>query len=388
MFPMNQNEKITFLKAIYYNFHPVPVKKPWRDATGGFGNYVPLQGWIEIYDTEGCCGETFCSSGIVDNILPLILTGETRTYREWYDYIYWKMRNYGFQSGQIADLGQLDLIMLEILAQREKKPLHRFLGAVKDWAVAYKGGGSLLADDEDLLADMVRYTEEGYKTVKFKVGSDWGKNMERDARRMEKVRNAVGPDIEIAVDGNQVWDVENALVFADMIRPYNPAWYEEPVHSHDMNAIKSLREQVNMKIGYGESMRNYFAFETYVEKGVDHLMPLIGRMSKMSDLIKIRDLAREKGIRFSSGGTVWINAAFGALYDETEMLENHEPMMEPIGDCLLIKPEEKNGRLYLEDIPGAPIRLNKKKLEENGTLESVRYFNSSTPMLFAVRAAY
>lgn len=59
---------------------------------------------------------------------------------------------------------------------------------------------------------------------------------------------------------------------------------------------RRLRSRVNMKIGYGESMRNGFAFETYAEKGVDYLMPLVGRMSKMSDLIKIRDLAREKGL--------------------------------------------------------------------------------------------
>lgn len=389
MFHINQDASITFLKAVYYNFHPIPVKKPWRDATGGFGNYVPLQGWVTVWDTEGYCGETFCSSGFADNILPLILTGETRTYREWYDYIYWKMRNYGFQSGQIVDLGQLDLMMLEIMAKRENKPLHRFLGAAKDWAAAYKGGGSLLSEDEDLTAEMVRYVEEGYRTVKFKVGSSWGKDMERDVRRMEMVREAVGPDVEIAVDGNQVWSVEDALTFADMIRPYNPAWYEEPVHSHDMNAIKRLRDQVNMKLGYGESMRNYFAFETYAEKGVDHLMPLVGRMSRMSDLLKIRNLAREKGLRFSSGGTVWLNAAFGALYDENELLENHEPMTEPIGDCLLVKPEEKKGRLYLPDIPGSPIRLDVKRLEENGTIESIRYFYASSSALnFAVRGAY
>lgn len=349
----------------------------------------PLQGWIDLYDSEGYSGGTFCSMGIVNNILPLILTGETRTYQEWYDYIYWKMRNFGFQSGQIVDLGQLDLIMLEIMAKRENKPLHRFLGAKKDWAAAYKGGGSLLSDDEDLTADMVRYVEEGYRTIKFKVGSDWGKNMERDARRMEKVRAAVGEDIEIAVDANQVWNVEDALKFADMIRPYRPAWYEEPVHSHDMNAIQELRERVNIKIGYGESMRNRFAFETYAEKGVDHLMPLVGRMSRMSDLLEIRDLAREKKLRFSSGGTVWINAVFGALYEETEMLENHEPMTLPIGECLEIKPEEKNGRLYLPDIPGSPVRLDLRKLEADRVLESVKYFYAdSTKLNFAVRAAY
>lgn len=389
MFDINGDSKFTFSKAVYYNFYPVPVKKPWRDATGGFGNYVPLQGWIRLYDSEGYYGETFCSTGIVNNILPLILTGETRTYEEWYNYIYWKMRNYGFQSGQIVDLGQLDILMLEIMAKREKKPLHRFLGATKDWAAAYKGGGSLLSDDDDLVEDMARYVEEGYRTVKFKVGSDWGQDMERDARRMEKVRAAVGPDIEIAVDGNQVWNVEQALRFADMIRPYRPAWFEEPVHSHDMNAIKALREQVGMMVGYGESMRNYYAFETYAEKGVDHLMPLVGRMSRMSDLMKIRQLAKENGLRFSSGGTVWINAAFGALYDENEMLENHEPMTEPIGDCLSVKPEEKDGRLYLPDIEGSPIRLDVEGLERRGVIESIKYFQAGTgSQSFAVRGAY
>lgn len=389
MFPIDKNEKFTFSKAVYHNFRPIPVKKPWRDATGGFGSFVPLQGWVDIYDSEGYHGGTFCSSGLVQSIIPLILTGETKTYKEWYHYLYWKLRNFGFQSGQIVDLGQFDLIMLEIMARRRDLPLHRFLGAKKDWAAAYKGGGSLLSSDEDLVADMVRYVEEGYRTIKFKVGSDWGKNMERDVRRMEKVRAAIGDDIEIAVDGNQVWDLEDAVKFADMIRPYHPAWYEEPVHSHDMNAIKELRERVGMMVGYGESMRNRFAFETYVEKGVDHLMPLVGRMSRMSDLLVIRDMARKNGLRFSSGGTVWINAAFGTLYEENEMLENHEPMTGPIGECLSVKPEEKGGKLWLPDIPGSPIRLNLEKLEKDGTLESTRYFYAdSANHNFAVRAAY
>lgn len=389
MFPIDRNEKLKFSKAVYYNFHPIPVKKPWRDATGGFGSYVPLQGWVDIYDGEGFAGGTFCSFGMVQNILPLILSGEERTYEEWYQYIYWKMRNFGFQSGQITDLGQLDLVMLEILSKRAEKPLHRFLGARKDWAAAYKGGGSLLSDDKDLVSDMARYTEEGYRTVKFKVGSDWGANMERDVRRMKLVREAVGPDVEIAVDANQVWNIDEALQFADLIRPYRPAWYEEPVHSHDMTAIEQLCAQVGMTIGFGESMRNYYAFETYAEKGVGHLMPLVGRMSRMEDLLKIRELAHRRNLRFSSGGTVWINAVFGTLYDEDELLENHEPMTEPIGNYLALKPEEKNGRLYLSDKPGMPIELNLKKLEKDGILESIKYFYSNSfKGNFAVRAAY
>lgn len=389
MFPIDVNQEITFSKAVYYNFHPVKVKKPWRDATGGFGNFVPLQAWVEIYDSEGYSGATFCSKGMLENILPAIMTGETKTYADWYETLYWKLRNFGFQSGQIVDLGQLDLIMLEILAKRKSMPLHRYLGAKKDWAACYKGGGSLLSDDDDLVSDMVRYVEEGYKTIKFKVGSDWGRNMDRDILRMKKVRDAVGNDIEIAIDGNQVWNAKDAVIFADRVRKYNPAWYEEPVHSHDMNSIKSVREQSGMVIGYGESMRNYFAFETYAEKGVDHLMPLVGRMSKMEDLLKIRDYCREKGLRFSSGGTIWTNAIFGALYDENELLENHEPMTQPIGECLTVKPEERNGRIYLPDIIGSPIRLDVQGMESRGLLESVRYiYADKLNQQFAVRGAY
>ena len=101
------------------------------------------------------------------------------------------------------------------------------------------------------------------------------------------------------------------------------------------------------------------------------------------------DLAREKGLRFSSGGTVWLNAAFGALYNERELLENHEPMTQPMGECLSVKPEEKNGRLYLPDIEGGPIRLNLEKLEREGVIESVRYFYvSDAKQQFAVRGSY
>ena len=41
-------------------------------------------------------------------------------------------------------------------------------------------------------------------------------------------------------------------------------------------------------------MRIYYEYETYIEKGVDHVQPSVGRMTRMDDLIRIRDLAREK----------------------------------------------------------------------------------------------
>ena len=82
---------------------------------------------------------------------------------------------------------------------------------------------------------MVRYVEEGYTTVKFKVGSNDGTDMERDLRRIEKVRKAVGDKIGVAVDCNQRWDVDSAYKFAKLCEPYHLAWLEEPFPQHERN---------------------------------------------------------------------------------------------------------------------------------------------------------
>lgn len=372
MFTFSFEDKIKFTKAVYYHFHKIPLPKPFKDGTGGMGKFAPEQGCIELYDQEGACAHLSVGPGFITDILPMILNGEEHSYNEWRNSLYWKIRNAGFQSEKAVEVGQLDLMMLDILAQRANKPLHRFMGATKDWTQAYKGGGSLLMEDDELVEDMVRYVEEGYTTVKFKVGSNDGTDMERDLRRIEKVRKAVGDKIGVAVDCNQRWDVDSAYKFAKLCEPYHLAWLEEPIHSHNMNGIRRLKEMgVKIPIAFGESMRIYYEYETYIEKGVDHVQPSVGRMTRMDDLIRIRDLAREKGVKFTSGGRIYLNAIFGCLYNEDEWIEYHEPISRPVGAYTLFQPEEKNGRFYCQpDLPGNPQRLDIAKLEKDGLMES------------------
>jgi hypothetical protein len=116
------DDEIKFSRAVNYNLHPVPLPRVFKDATGGFGTNAPMQGWIQVYDSEGYCGEASSSAGMTSNILRPILAGEPGSHRDWYDYLCWQLRNFGFQSGQIVDLGQLDMIMPELLARRAERP--------------------------------------------------------------------------------------------------------------------------------------------------------------------------------------------------------------------------------------------------------------------------
>lgn len=377
---MNQfdfSDPIQFTKAVFYNFRQIPLPKPFRDATGGMGKFVPEQGYMELYDDTGACAHYTVSRSFVQNMLPKILNGEKKSYNAWRHEQYWKIRNAGFQSADAVNVGTLDLMMLDILAQRAGKPIHRFLGATKDWAAAYKGGGAIIREDEELCEEMARYAAEGTATVKFKVGSSSGElgevlDMERDLRRIEKVQQAIGPNVRIAVDCNQKFTVEQAYEFCRLAEPYNLEWIEEPIHSHDYNGIRRLKEMgVKQRLAAGESMRVYYAYEPYVEKGIDVLQPSLGRMSRIDDLLKIRDLAHAHGLEFQSGGRGAYNAYFGALYGENDRIEFHAPISEPVHDLMLNVPEFKNARFTLRtDIPGMPVRMNLEKIEALGYLES------------------
>ena len=86
------------------------------------GKFAPEQGCIELYDQEGACAHLSVGPGFITDILPMILNGEEHSYNEWRNSLYWKIRNAGFQSEKAVEVGQLDLMMLDILAQRASKP--------------------------------------------------------------------------------------------------------------------------------------------------------------------------------------------------------------------------------------------------------------------------
>ena len=180
----------------------------------------------------------------------------------------------------------------------------------------------------------------------------------------------------VAVDANQRWNVEEAYRFAQMAAPYNLEWLEEPIHSNDFNGIRRLKEMgVPVPIAFGESMRISYMYEIYLEKGVDHVQPSIGRMTRIDDLLTIRDLVREHQAVFSSGGRIYLNAIFGCLYGENERIEFHEPITVPVGEYTLYKPEERDGRIICsQEIPGIAPRMDVEKLEKDGLMESRQVF--------------
>lgn len=84
--------------------------------------------------------------------------------------------------------------------------------------------GWLGYSDEKLRRLCQEAVDAGYRHVKLKVGAD----VDDDVRRLRIAREVVGPDAELMIDANQVWDVPQAIEWVGRLAEFDPLWIEEP----------------------------------------------------------------------------------------------------------------------------------------------------------------
>jgi L-fuconate dehydratase len=97
---------------------------------------------------------------------------------------------------------------LEILEKAEPGRAQREAELRRNGYPAYTTTPGWLGYDDEKLARLCREAvDEGFGQIKLKVGGDQAD----DVRRLRIAREVCGPDIAIAVDANQRWDVAEAI---------------------------------------------------------------------------------------------------------------------------------------------------------------------------------
>jgi L-alanine-DL-glutamate epimerase-like enolase superfamily enzyme len=118
----------------------------------------------------------------------------------------------------------------------------------------YGSGGFLTYDDATTEAQCRHWVEDlGARSVKIKIGEDWGHNPGRDLARVALVRRVAGPDVELMVDANGGYTRKQAVRLGRrMLEDQGVVWLEEPVSSDDLEGLREVRDQVGMDVAAGE----------------------------------------------------------------------------------------------------------------------------------------
>ena len=148
--------------------------------------------------------------------------------------------------------------------------------------------------DEKLLRLCKEAVDEGFDQIKLKVGG----NAADDVRRFKLVRDVVGPDIRVAVDANQRWDVDTAITAINELAPFNPWWVEEPTSPDDVLGHASIRKAVApIKIATGEHVQNRIVFKQLLQAGaIDVVQIDAARVAGVNENVAILLLAAKFGV--------------------------------------------------------------------------------------------
>ncbi|WP_433335873.1 enolase C-terminal domain-like protein [Spirillospora sp. CA-294931] len=160
---------------------------------------------------------------------------------------------------------------------------------------AYTTTPGWLGYTDDKLVRLAREAvAEGFTQIKLKVGAD----LDEDVRRLRLAREAVGPDIRIAVDANQRWDVAPAIEWMAALKPYDPYWIEEPTSPDDVLGHAAIRRGVApVKVATGEHIANRVMVKQMLQAGAIDVLQLDAcRVAGVTENVAILLLAAAFGV--------------------------------------------------------------------------------------------
>ena len=160
---------------------------------------------------------------------------------------------------------------------------------------AYTTSAGWLGYDDDKVYRLSKQAvADGFTQIKLKVGAD----VDDDVRRMRVAREAVGPDVRIAIDANQRWEVAEAVDWVRRLAGYDPYWIEEPTSPDDVLGHATIRQAVApVRVATGEHVQNRVIFKQLLTaNAIDVLQIDAARVGGVNENVAILLLAAKFGV--------------------------------------------------------------------------------------------
>lgn len=172
--------------------------------------------------------------------------------------------------------GALDVALWDIAGQALGKPVWTLLGKryrerVQPYCTAlYRKRWPDL--DRGLADEALQWKQRGFRAMKMKIG--YGPDVDTGAVRA--VREAIGPEIGLAVDSNCAYDSGTAVALARRLEPLDPLWWEEPLSADDLAGYDRLRHSTSIPLAGCETLCADDIIRQYVQpRRIDIVQPEI-----------------------------------------------------------------------------------------------------------------
>ncbi|MCH7905957.1 MAG: mandelate racemase/muconate lactonizing enzyme family protein [Chloroflexi bacterium] len=238
------------------------------------------------------------------------------------------------RGAEMRALSAIDIALWDLLGKRMGEPTYNMLGGlsrdkIKVYAtcVGYPfymnrvegprpGSADFVPhgpyeDEHTSLTDPVGLAEslhsEGFRAMKIWPFSRFAaktngqfislEDLEKGKEPFRLIHEAMGDQMEVAVEMGQSWNLPSAIKIAQAVTPFKPMWFEDAVQMDNLDALAQFRKSTNIPTIASENVSTRWSFrEMFVKQATDICMFDLGWVGGISEAKRIATMAESFGI--------------------------------------------------------------------------------------------
>ncbi len=354
----------------------IPFKMPFRVSYGAVvpGNFVVVkvstdEGVVGIGNSQGFTrgsGQTRESAmALMKEVASVVLLGQDPLNT---DRLLSQVE--AILAGSLHILAHFDYALYDLKGKILNTPVYQLLGGLSrekiplEWIV--------MMDDPNVQAEVAqKYIQAGFQSIKLHVGPE----PKLAIKRFKTVRDAIGPDVPLAIDMAGVYAPFDAVRLIEEFAQYGINFAEDPAPPDNIDALLAVKSGTKVPLVADRTLRSIVdARELTQRRAADSFHLLMGKVgglrkaSKLSTLVEAADLnyqicALGTGIEHAAGAHLAVSRVKGDRFlDELSLIFYLHGGMET-KDITTDVTKEMNGKiekghLYPPKGPGLGVELN------------------------------
>ena len=288
----------------------------------------------------------------------------------------------------MSGLSAVEIACWDILGKVTRQPVYQLLGGacwnrLKAYANGWYQTDTRTPEEFARLArDVAR---RGYKALKVDPFGPGFYELEyeefdRSVQIVAAIREAVGAEFEIHMEGHGRFTPATALALARELAPYRPSWFEEPVPPENLEALRRVIEGSPVPIATGERVFGHFEYGRLFQHAVpDVVQPDLTHAGGFLGLKKIAAIADAHYVTVAphNANSPFCTAATAhacAAMTNFKTLEVFDDFQEPwLWDVFTGVPRVVDGYLPLPAGPGIGADFNEDAAREHPYVQG--FFN-------------
>ena len=261
-------------------------------------------------------------------------------------------------------LAAIDIALWDIKGKAFNLPLARLIGGYRNRVPTYASGALMRGFPLDHLVKAgPKLVEKGFRQMKTQLALPGDTNPEREVEHIRRIREAVGPNVDLMCDINQRWDVRQAISIGRRVEEFHLFWLEDVTTHDDYDGLARVTAALDTPVAGGEYVYGIAPFRQMLEaRSVDIVMIDVLRAGGITQWLKIAGMAEAFNLPVVNHLYPEISVHLVAAIPHGLTVE-YMPWSSQLYEEV---PLPEKGELAVPDKPGLGLNFNKDVLKRFG----------------------